>query len=54
MENNYKTVLVTGAADFIGSSISIKLLENGYKFVGLDNLNNYYDKKLKITINFNK
>ena len=47
MDNNNKTVLVTGAAGFIGSSISIKLLDNGYKVVGVDNLNHYYDKKLK-------
>ena len=41
------TILVTGAAGFIGFHLSMKLLQNGEKVVGLDNLNNYYDPKLK-------
>nr|CRH05839.1 Epimerase dehydratase [Candidatus Magnetococcus massalia] len=40
-------VLVTGAAGFIGSALSIKLLERGDEVVGLDNLNDYYDVSLK-------
>lgn len=40
-------VLVTGAAGFIGSHVSHKLLARGDEVVGLDNLNNYYDPKLK-------
>ena len=40
-------VLVTGAAGFIGFSICNKLLEFGIDVCGLDNLNNYYDPRLK-------
>ena len=40
-------VLVTGSAGFIGSALSIKLLERGYQVVGIDNHNDYYDPKLK-------
>ena len=40
-------ILVTGAAGFIGFSVSLKLLKLKHKVIGLDNLNNYYDKKLK-------
>ena len=42
-----KKVLVTGAAGFIGFSICNKLLENGINVYGLDNLNEYYDPRLK-------
>ena len=42
-----KKVLVTGAAGFIGFSVCNKLLELGFKVCGVDNLNNYYDPKLK-------
>lgn len=40
-------VLVTGAAGFIGSHVSMYLLERGDEVVGLDNLNDYYDPTLK-------
>ena len=40
-------VLVTGASGFIGSALSIKLLERGDKVFGIDNHNDYYDPKLK-------
>jgi len=40
-------VLVTGAAGFIGASLSHKLLARGDQVVGLDNMNDYYDVRLK-------
>jgi len=43
----YKNVLVTGAAGFIGFQLSKRLLDNGINVVGLDNLNPYYSVKLK-------
>jgi len=39
--------LITGAAGFIGFHLSKRLLEDGHTVVGIDNLNNYYDPKLK-------
>lgn len=41
------TVLVTGAAGFIGFHTSMKLLEQGRSVVGVDSLNDYYDVSLK-------
>ncbi len=40
-------VLVTGAAGFIGSSLSARLLARGDEVLGYDNLNDYYDPRLK-------
>jgi UDP-glucuronate 4-epimerase len=40
-------VLVTGAAGFVGLYVSKILLERGDEVVGLDNLNDYYDPRLK-------
>jgi len=40
-------VLVTGSAGFIGSALSIRLLDRGDEVVGVDNHNDYYDPKLK-------
>ena len=42
-----KNVLVTGAAGFIGSKTTEKLLAQGVNVVGIDNLNDYYDVRLK-------
>lgn len=42
-----KTILLTGAAGFIGFHTAKALLERGDKVIGIDNLNNYYDPKLK-------
>ena len=39
--------LVTGAAGFIGFHLSLRLLSDGHTVVGIDNLNSYYDIKLK-------
>ncbi len=41
-------VLVTGAAGFIGSGLTKKLLERGDEVIGIDNLNDYYDPNLKL------
>ena len=43
-----KTVLVTGCAGFIGWKVSEKLLEKNIGVAGIDNMNDYYDTKLKI------
>jgi len=40
-------ILITGAAGFIGSSLSLKLLAKGHDVLGIDNLNDYYDVSLK-------
>ena len=42
-----QTILITGAAGFIGYHLSKRLLESGYAVVGFDNLNDYYDVGLK-------
>src|SRR3712207_1813980 len=40
-------ILVTGAAGFIGMHVARRLLADGARVVGLDNLNDYYDPALK-------
>lgn len=42
-----QSFLITGCAGFIGWKVSEKLLQKGYKVVGLDNMNDYYDTRLK-------
>jgi UDP-glucuronate 4-epimerase len=39
--------LITGAAGFIGFHISLELLKKNEKVIGVDNINNYYDKRIK-------
>ena len=39
--------LITGAAGFIGFHISLKLLRTNNTVIGVDNINNYYDQKIK-------
>lgn len=42
-----QTILVTGAAGFIGAAVTERLLKDGYRVVGFDNFNDYYDVRLK-------
>ena len=44
---NMKTVLVTGCAGFIGWKVSEQLLGKNISVIGIDNINDYYDPKLK-------
>jgi UDP-glucuronate 4-epimerase len=41
------TLLITGAAGFIGAAVAERLLDRGEQVVGIDNLNSYYDPALK-------
>ena len=41
------SILVTGAAGFIGSHVCLELLRRGDEVIGIDNLNDYYDPALK-------
>jgi UDP-glucuronate 4-epimerase len=47
MSLEFNKVLVTGAAGFIGYHLSNRLLENGIRVIGIDNMNSYYDIRLK-------
>lgn len=40
-------ILVTGTAGFVGNALAIRLLERGDEVVGVDNVNDYYDVRLK-------
>ena len=46
---NNKKILITGVAGFIGFHFTKKLIERNYKIIGIDDLNDYYDKKLKLS-----
>ncbi|NNG01202.1 MAG: SDR family NAD(P)-dependent oxidoreductase, partial [Desulfobacteraceae bacterium] len=48
MKIEYNTVLITGAAGFIGYHLSQRLLSKGCKVIGVDNINSYYDVSLKL------
>ena len=48
---NFKNILITGAAGFIGFHLARKLLEEGVNVIGVDNLNEYYDPSLKVARN---
>lgn len=47
MKIKEKTFLITGSAGFIGFHLSKKLLELGHNIYGIDNLDDYYDSKIK-------
>jgi UDP-glucuronate 4-epimerase len=47
MSKQPSTTLVTGAAGFIGFHVASRLLDRGEQVIGLDNLNDYYDVRLK-------
>lgn len=47
LENNKMKILVTGAAGFIGFHTCLKLINQGHEVYGIDNINDYYDPKLK-------
>ena len=47
MDFKFEHVLVTGAAGFIGFQLSRRLLNDGIRVTGVDNLNPYYDVRLK-------
>ena len=46
-QNSKLSVLITGAAGFIGSTVAHRLLDRGDRVYGVDNLNDYYDVTLK-------
>ena len=45
---NKKKIIVTGSCGFIGFHVCRHLIENNFKVIGIDNLDNYYDVKLKV------
>jgi UDP-glucuronate 4-epimerase len=45
--NHNPVYLITGAAGFVGYYLSMSLLQRGFKVIGVDNLNDYYDINLK-------
>ena len=47
-----KKVIVTGSAGFIGHHLSLTLLRDGYKVMGIDGLTDYYDVNLKKARNY--
>ena len=47
MQNKDNIILITGAAGFIGAELSKRFLRTGFKVIGIDNINNYYDINLK-------
>ena len=42
-----QSILITGIAGFIGYHLGYKLIEKGFQIIGVDNMNSYYDTKLK-------
>jgi UDP-glucuronate 4-epimerase len=46
--NSRKKILVTGCAGFIGMHLCMSLAKDGFKIFGIDSMNDYYDKSLKL------
>ena len=44
-----KNILITGCAGFIGFHLAKRLIKDGYHIIGVDNINSYYDVKLKLS-----
>ena len=44
---NKPSVIITGAAGFIGSALAERFIKANYKVIGIDNINDYYDINLK-------
>ena len=47
MRKNKETILITGVAGFVGYHFANKILNYNYRVIGIDNLNKYYDVKIK-------
>ncbi len=47
MKKNKETILITGVAGFVGFHFANKILNYNYRIIGIDNLNAYYDVKIK-------
>lgn len=48
MKNSTMKIIITGAAGFIGFNLSNFLLKKGFQIIGIDNINDYYDTKVKL------
>ena len=44
-----KIVLITGCAGFIGAALAKRFLNDNFKVIGIDNINDYYDQNLKLS-----
>ena len=42
-----KKIIITGSCGFIGFHVAQIFLKNNFSVIGIDNINSYYDKKLK-------
>ncbi len=47
MQNKSKVIVITGVAGFIGFHLAFELLAQGWRVVGIDSLNDYYDPRMK-------
>ena len=47
MKKNKEIILITGVAGFVGYHFANKILNSNYRVIGIDNLNEYYDVKIK-------